>query len=104
MKINEQTLVFLQTVNMSSPRNNLCPKKSPDVLKRKGIEHKSVDTKRAKVEKENDIISLKRKNFIAACEQVSFKRYCDIENRLQLIYSPTCLDPNKCCHQDNNQV
>lgn len=94
----------IQTVNMSSPRKKLKLAKSPSVLKRSGNEDESEDIKRLKIEKENDIHTLKRKNFVAACEQVSYKEYCDFENRLQVIYLPTCLNADKCCHQDDNQV
>lgn len=88
---------------MSSPRKKLKVAKSPSILKRNGNEHESA-AKRVKVEKEVDIPTLKRKNFIAACEQVSYKAYYDFQSRLQMIYLPACLNANKCCHQDDNQV
>lgn len=89
---------------MSSPRKKLKVENSPNTLKRKGNEHEPSDIKHAKLEKENDIRTWKRKNFVAACEQVSYKEYCDFESRLQLIYLPSCLYANKCCHQDDSQV
>lgn len=89
---------------MSSPRKKLKITRSPNTLKRNGNEHEPPDMKRVKVEKEIDIHTLKRKNFVAACEQVSYKEYCDFESRLQLIYLPACLNTIICCHQDENQV
>ncbi|XP_026328934.1 uncharacterized protein LOC113236924 [Hyposmocoma kahamanoa] len=89
---------------MSSSRKKLKVEHSPNTLKRHGNEQEFAGIKRAKVEKENDVRTWKRKNFVAACEQVSYKEYCNFENRLQLIYLPACLNEKKCCHQDDNQV
>lgn len=100
-----QSIDETRAVNMSSPpKKQLKVAKSPNILKRSGTERESSEIKRIKVEKENDIRTLKRKNFVAACEQVSYKEYCDFESRLQLIYLPGCLNEKECCHQENSQV
>ncbi|VVC93515.1 unnamed protein product [Leptidea sinapis] len=47
-----------------------------------------------------DVQSRRRKNFIKACEQVSYNAYFDYNKRLHLISLPTCLNIDTCVHQD----
>ncbi|XP_026751136.1 uncharacterized protein LOC113511658 [Galleria mellonella] len=57
--------------------------------------------KRVKTEKppKDDLQAKKRKNFITACERVSYEAYFDQCSRFQLFYLPTCAKGN-CLHQE----
>ncbi|XP_059052497.1 uncharacterized protein LOC131847065 [Achroia grisella] len=57
--------------------------------------------KRLKTEKKTieDIQAKKRKNFVAACEKVSYDAYFDLCARFRLFYLPACAKGN-CLHQE----
>ncbi|XP_049866371.1 uncharacterized protein LOC126367035 [Pectinophora gossypiella] len=66
-------------------------------------------TKRVKVETPDsnanvDIQALKRKNFVTACEQVSYKAYFDFDTRFQMLDSPSCMTAETCNHLDSNKI
>ncbi|XP_041976782.1 uncharacterized protein LOC121731432 [Aricia agestis] len=48
----------------------------------------------------DNIASLKRKNFVKACEKVSCSAYLNYAERFQLISLPDCIQSNCCKHQD----
>ncbi|KAM3962394.1 uncharacterized protein ACR2FA_003638 [Aphomia sociella] len=62
-------------------------------------------SKRIKTEKpsEVDIQAKKRRNFVTACERVSYEAYFDQYSRFQLCYLPSCAK-NNCLHQDNKHA
>lgn len=62
--------------------------------------------KRAKSVKNHDeeLQAKKRKNFITACEQVSYKAYFDHRARLLLLYLPPCMKNSACKHDDSKSV
>ncbi|XP_023954632.2 uncharacterized protein LOC112058159 [Bicyclus anynana] len=51
----------------------------------------------------SDIQTLKKKNFVKACELVSQKAYFNYAERLQLIYIPVCLDRSSCMHSTHRE-
>ncbi|XP_068630398.1 uncharacterized protein [Battus philenor] len=79
----------------------LCRQEGP--TKRLITEENESNLKRLKSDSCNigeDFKALKRKNFIKACEQVSYKAYHNFAKRLKLIYLPSCINGNKCDHQN----
>lgn len=78
-------------------RLKLCSEIKPQSLSKK---RESVDevlgNKRPKLVSNEDeqIRTLKRRNFIKACEQVSNKAYFDLRQRIGLLSLPTCARPN----------
>lgn len=53
---------------------------------------------------EDDIRARRRKNFIIACEQVSYKSHFDHRARLLLLYLPSCMKDSVCKHHDSQTV
>lgn len=76
-------------------------KQSPALLKRPN-ESDGGSSKRLKSDKnpDEDIQAKKRKNFVTACEQVSYKAYFHHRSRLLLSYLPSCMKNSVCKHQD----
>lgn len=68
-------------------------------------EEKDTCHKRLKSElnyQEDNVHSLKKKNFIKACEQVSCEEFLNYAKRLNLIYLPICINRNNCKHDNKN--
>ncbi|XP_026739684.1 uncharacterized protein LOC113502344 [Trichoplusia ni] len=61
-----------------------------------------LSVKRAKVAKteEDELKAKKKKNFIEACKQVTSRAYFDLNTRLLLLYSPSCLKTARCKHEE----
>lgn len=53
---------------------------------------------------DEDILAKKRKNFVTACEQVSYKAYFNHRARLLLLYLPSCMKNSVCKHNDGKNV
>ncbi|CAK1604424.1 unnamed protein product [Parnassius mnemosyne] len=86
----------------------MSPKKKKPKLTDRGTSKRGIDAdasfhKRSKSENcmvEMDIQTLKRKNFVKACEKVSYKAYLNYAKRFKLIYLPTCMHGFNCKHQN----
>ncbi|KAI5645253.1 hypothetical protein NE865_02801 [Phthorimaea operculella] len=94
--------------NIGSPRKKKTKIEDADPansLKREGVPESA--SKRAKVEdisSEVDVQALKRKNFVTACEQVSYKEYFNFGMRFQLVYLPPCMNVETCNHLDSGKM
>ncbi|XP_063821020.1 uncharacterized protein LOC135071184 [Ostrinia nubilalis] len=92
---------------MSSPRKKKIKLlDSPNANKHKRDcenTEESLFSKRQKVEKVpgEDLQAKKRRNFITACELVSYKSYYDHNLRFQLIHVPPCANITTCKHHDH---
>ncbi|XP_053602763.1 uncharacterized protein LOC128670806 isoform X2 [Plodia interpunctella] len=73
-------------------------------LAKRVIEAKGSEPSRKRIKAETsleeDIQAMKKKNFITACERVSYKAYFDKRSRFQLIYLPACANGTTCVHQE----
>ncbi|XP_013177629.1 PREDICTED: uncharacterized protein LOC106125096 [Papilio xuthus] len=49
---------------------------------------------------EEELRALKRKNFVKACEQVSYKEYYNYAKRFKLVYLPQCINGSNCNHKN----
>ncbi|XP_013189133.2 uncharacterized protein LOC106133836 [Amyelois transitella] len=71
--------------------------KRENELKDPELSRKRIKTE---ISPEEDMQSKKKKNFVTACEKVSYEAYFDKRSRFQLVYLPACATGNACVHQE----
>ncbi|CAH2241482.1 jg10651 [Pararge aegeria aegeria] len=67
-------------------------------LKSEGVSSQNSKSTAHDHAEDNGVASLKRKNFVKACELVSQKAYLNYAERFQLLYMPVCMDRDSCIH------
>lgn len=67
-------------------------------------EKKEVPSSNKRKSSSDYISSMRKKNFIRACELVSQRAYFNYAERFQLIYMPVCIDRKSCIHSSTKPV